>query len=801
MKQFYKMIILMVMMMSGLTLSVKAEDFHVSFEFEGDGADSYITSVTANDEVVPDFKNGFDVPDNTNVQMAVADKNDNIKVLVNGEEPIYISYIRTYSFQVTRDTIVKVVSSKPAENPISITVDVNDRQAVEFGYISILSGLIPLPQSIEIPLEKDGVNKVTMPNTKVNQVYVKAREGYTLKSVKADGTEVANPGDIAITEGMTLVIEAAKSARLSYTIKCEDFSHIQVNDGAGDLQLTSNEQTFTFLEGTEVSLTITASQGYEITGVKLDGEPVDGGMQFHVTGIKDGSVIEIDTKKLATYHVSFEFEGEGANSYITTVSVDYNEIPDFKNGFDAPVNTMVQMGVAKENKDIKVLVNGSEATYSPYSACYSFTLTENTVVKVVAAKPMSINVDVDNFKAVEFGYISILSGIIPVPQSIEIPLEKDGVNKVTMPNTKVNQVYVKAREGYALKSVKADGSEVANPEDIAIAEGMTLVIVTEELAKSSYTVKCDDYNHVILNNGTEDIQLTSNDQTILFSAGSEVTLTIKPAEGYNITGVKLDGTPVEGGPEYTVTGIKEGSVVEIESEAVKMFSVKFEFDNTECEDYIQGVDAGTDMVADFKEGFEAPEGTLIMLKRSEELDPNFVVTVNGEVVTFDRMFRNYSFTLTENTVIKVTNTKSECIMVDVNIAAFVEVGWTENAPVAGLPGTRHTFELNDGNNEVSLPAGCQEIYVIPAPMSSAIIKSVILNGMTVDSDNYASIPVSNGDKITIEADNASSLADVIAHDENVKVYDLSGNQMIVRNGVNNLPKGIYLINGRKVMIK
>lgn len=784
----------MVMMMSGLTLSAKAEDFHVSFEFEGDGADSYITSVTADGIGVPDFKNGFNVPANTQVQLSIASENNDIKVLVNGGEPMFFAFLRSYSFEVTENTIVKVVSSKSEESPISITVDVNNRQAVEFGYKEPL--FMGMFIDIPITLENDGVNMVTMPKTTIDKVYVKALDGYTLKSVKADGTEVANPEEIAISEGMTLVIDAEGNAELSYTVKCDDYTHIIVNNGTEDLQLTSNDQTFTFLEGTQVDLTISAKEGYEITGVKLDGVPVNGGSQFYVSGIQDGSVIEIETEELATYHVSFEFEGDGADSYITSVTANYVDVPDFKNGFDGVANTSVRMRVASENKGIKVLTNGTEISYNIYTSGYSFVLTENTVVKVVAAKPMSIIVDVDNYKAVEFGYITVLGGFIPIPQSIEIPLENDGENMVTMPNTTVNQVYVKARDGYTLKSVKADGTEVANPEDITITEGMTLMIQTEELAKSSYTVKCDDYSHIIVNNGTEDIELTSNDQTIQFTAGSEVTLTIKPADGYKITGVKLDGTPVEGGPEYTVTGINNGSVVEIETEAVKMFSVSFEFGNTECEDYIDGVDAGPDTIADFKDGFEAPEGTLIVLKRSGNLDPDFVIKVNGEVVTLDRMFRNYSFTLTENTVIRVTNSTSESFVVDVNIAAFVEVGWTE-----GGSNANYIFELKDGKNDLVLPTGCQKIYVIPAPMSNGIIKSVLLNGTPVEPDNYYSIPVSNGDEITIEADNASALENVIANEKNLKVYELSGNQVIVRDGVKSLPKGIYLINGRKVMIK
>ncbi|MDE6683527.1 MAG: hypothetical protein K2J87_08900, partial [Muribaculaceae bacterium] len=767
-------------------------DYHVSFEFEGAGADSYIESVTVDDEDIPDFKNGFDVPDGKMVQMKIASKNTDIKVLVNGEEPTYVSFLRTYSFSVTQDTIVKVVASQLAESPISITVYVNDYQGVEFGYLSDPPYAFMDPINIPLELKNDGANQVTMPDTKVNQVYVKAREGYTLKSVKANGTEVANPEKITITEGMTLAIEVEANTKFSYTIKLEYFSHIVVNNGSEDIQLTSSEETFTFLSGTEVRLAISAAEGYEITAVKLDGEPKEGTSQYNVTVTNDGSVIEIEAKKLATYHVAFEFEGEGADSYITSVTANYKAIPDFKDGFDATENASVVMNVGSKNEDLKVSYNGVELTYSGYfgSGSYSFTLTENTVVKVVASTPMTINVDVDNVKAVEFGYISPASGWMPSQQH-PLTLEKDNVNEVTMPNTTITQVYVKANEGYNLKSVKADGTEVANPADITITDGMTLVIETEEKAKLSYTVKCDDYSHVVVSDGSADLELTSNDQTFTFPEGSEVNLTIKPAEGYVITSVKLDGTPVEGGPDYSVEVTADGSVIEIESEAVKMFTVKFEFDNPACEDYIQGVDVGTETLIDFKEGFEAPEGTNITLKRSEELDPNFEVSVNGEVVTFDKMFRNYSFILKENTVVKVSNPNAETFTVDVNNAAIVEVGWIEEAQLPGMPGTKHKFELNDDENELPLPSGCKEIYVTTNPATNSVIKSVKVNGVAVDSENYNAIPVSNGDKITIEADNASSLVSLTATDREIKVYDLSGNQVIVKDGMKGLAKGIY----------
>ncbi len=797
----------MAMVLSGFKLSAKA-DYHVSFEFEGAGADSYIESVTVDDEPVSDFKNGFDVSEGKMVQMTASGKNSDITVYVNGEvnaptiPPIPV-LPPSYSFTVTQNTTVKVVAAQPAESPISITVDVNDYQGVEFGYLSDPPYAFMDPINIPLELKNDGANQVTMPDTKVNQVYVKAREGYTLKSVKANGTEVANPEKITITEGMTLAIEVEANTKFSYTIKCEDFSHIVVNNGSEDIQLTSSEETFTFLSGTEVRLTISATEGYEITAVKLDGEPKEGTSQYNVTVTNDGSVIEIEAKKLATYHVAFEFEGEGADSYITSVTANYKAIPDFKDGFDATENASVVMNVGSKNEDLKVSYNGVELPYSGYfgSGSYSFTLTENTVVKVVASKPMTINVDVDNVKAVEFGYISKGSGFFPMPQQNPLTLEKDGVNEVTMPNTTITQVYVKANEGYNLKSVKADGTEVADPADITITDGMTLVIETEEKAKLSYTVKCDDYSHVVVSDGSADLELTSNDQTFTFPEGSEVKLTIKPAEGYVITSVKLDGTPVEGGPDYSVEVTADGSVIEIESEAVKMFTVKFEFDNPACEDYIQGVDVGTETLIDFKEGFEAPEGTNITLKRSEELDPNFEVSVNGEVVTFNKMFRNYSFILKENTVVKVSNPNAETFTVDVNNAAIVEVGWIEEAQLPGMPGTKHKFELNDGENELPLPSGCKEIYVTTNPATNSVIKSVTVNGVAVDSENYNAIPVSNGDKIAIEADNASSLVSLTATDREIKVYDLSGNQVIVKDGMKGLAKGIYLINGRKVMIK
>lgn len=788
----------MVIALSGFIPSLKAQDtYRVTFEFEGAGADSYITRVTANDEEVPNFKDGFDAPSDVLVQMYVSAINNNITVLANGVEPTWISFLKVYSFAPTENTVVKVVSDQQGTDPenYSINVDVNNHEAVELGYITYKNPMVPLPTYTEITLENNGVNLITLPDPSIKNVYVRARQGYTLKSVKANGEEVANTELIPVTQGMTLAIVAEEQNESTYTVKCNDYSQVLINQGA--LVLTSNEQTFPFTSGSEENLIVEAADGYEITNITLNGTPQEGGPEYYVTISESGSVLEITTKEAVAeiYHVSFEFEGNGAESYITQVTADDVDVPNFKDGFDTPP-VFLTLKVAKQNKDIKVYFNDVE---QKYMVGYSFYISENTVIRVVAPEDtptsISFNVDVNNYEAVEFGYITYPHPLIPMPTYNELTLENNGVNPITLTDPSIKNVYVKAREGYTLKSVKVNGEEVANAEQIPVTEGMTLAIVAEEQKESTYTVKCDDFSHVLINNGA--VKLNSNEETFTFISGTDVNVIISGAQGYEVTEVTLNGEPVEGGPDYYVTVTEDASVIEISTKelVVETYHVTFDFKGEGADSYITNVTMGEDnSVSDFKNGFDAPEGTFVEMEVARK-DDSFKVLVNGEEPTFVPIVRKYNFVVLQNTVVSVTNISQIDVEITVNTAENIEVGPVVN----NTPDTANKFELADGANSVMLPSGCNTIYVKAA--DKVLIDMIELNGVTVNSDDYMNIAVAKGDKITITTSIDDSVTGLEADDNDAEIYDLSGNRIIVNNGVKSLAKGIYIINGRKVIIK
>ena len=251
----------------GFVPGIKADDCHVSFEFDGEGAERYITRVAPyGGDDIADFANGFDVPASTYLQLYVESEDPNMTVTANGEAVDYSSSFGSYGLSVKENTVIEV---KALVAP-TIEVTCNDIKGVDFGYWKDFGDYGKYPYALD--LTENGTSTFTMESAAVTEVYVRAKEGYTV-SVKVDGEDVSDTEYIAI---------------------------------------------------------------------------------------KNGSVIDI-TVEAADCHVSFVFDGEGADKYITRVA-PYNgeDIADFANGFDIAPKTYLQLYVDKVDAKMSVTANGEQ---------------------------------------------------------------------------------------------------------------------------------------------------------------------------------------------------------------------------------------------------------------------------------------------------------------------------------------------------------------------------------------------------------------------------------------------------------
>lgn len=714
-------------------ITAKAESCHVSFEFNDDMAKSYITKVSKQDingdysiTDIENFADGFYAESGMYIYLYINAVNENMTVKKNGSELTAPQYgLNYYGFRLDANSTIEVVYTPP----LSFTAYTNNYEGVELGYKHInpwYTDYIDLKQ-----LTKNGENTITMPNSTINSVFVRPKDGFTLESVTVDDVEVEDLYDIPVTQDMKLSIiiynggETPVEPAGSVTFSCDDFSKVNVTfnkqEESRKVRLTSNSQSVEYYPGEDHITIEPVNADFPITRVKLGKTILEGNPEkYDITGFNSQDVITVYA--LPFKNVSFEFSNDQAKAYITEVTADDLKVEHFADGFSAPSGCEVKLYVNSYNAAHEIKVNGNPAPISETEKCTTFTLNEDPTKVIVSYNAFpTLTIDVNHHEGIEAGYTYLWEDYYPMDAALT--LDKDGENVFTIKENNVTKLYVKCKDGYVIESVKADGETVANPDNITFTNGMKLSIIVNPEQK-------DD-----------------------------------------------------------------------------CFSISFEFENEECAAYIQSVEAANKTIADFAQGFEAPEGTIIVLKRTDPIDSNFEVSINGEVVTFQTLFRKYEFTLTQNTIVKVTKPGIPSMSINVNTAAHVWIGWIEPSSIPGLPGTNHMFDLNDGDNTVSLPYGCNIIYIEPAPMTGARIKTVKLNDEVLDEtayDEFSSIPVKRDDRLeVVTTTDPASVANLLDEDDTMRVYDLTG-KLIIKNASSgdliNLEEGIYIIGNRKVRI-
>ena len=700
----------------------------------------------------------------------------------------------------------------------TVKVNVDNKARVDFGYNYKMYGFLDM--KTPSALENDGENIVEV-STQATSLYVAPTSGSTIQSVAVNGSSVEETGwsAIAITEGMEITITSGEAGAAGNIIFTTDnigrvALEMRGESGSRAVTLDASPKAIPFYADDNALAITSADNNNPIIKVKVDGQTISKGFGgWVVQPLVDNMKVEAitDPGSLTKYQVSFNFIDDNARSYITGATVNNEPVEAFAAGFEAAEDATVQLTIDSSVENVKVKVNGEVQTASPLSGII-FTVTGNTSVEAYTEQPQvtPININLDNAAAVEVGYKEDYQHPFYGTQerSVEISGLNDGLNSVNAGET-WKCLYVKIKDSmYELVSVTVDGAAVPSAESIAIVAGMTLKVTTQHIAEAgSVQIKCDDYTRVGAavrgESGERQVTLASNDETVAYYPG-EYAVVISSLDSQNpVVKVTANGNAVSGNRGTFVVDPISNNMQIVVTTVPTLYNVKFQFGDDNARAYVTNVKVG----GVEKEGYDAPEGFEVAENTSVSVNVNTEITnvvvyvndVEKAPVTLPGLaFIN--FDVTGNTVVRVETVQPEVFNVNLDHAAYVNVGWMK--PHSIIPGlTQKTlFEgLVDGDNTIEIPSGCTSIFVEPAN-ETYTIKSVTRNGDTVS--DYSTIAVEPGTQIVVISDNATGIQDIIGAVENVTVYNLQGMPVLSNApaaAISNLPAGIYIVNGVKIM--
>ena len=451
-------------------------------------------------------------------------------------------------------------------------------------------------------------------------------DGWRLKSAELDGADVmpqiGADGKLTVdnvTADITITVEFEKIPEYTLTIP-EIFHGSYTVEPAGD----------SFIENTEVTVTVTTEENWVVSSVKLNGREL---------------ALTADNKYTFSMTENMTFAAE-TEYLLGTVTIRCGA-----GGKVSPESTEI--------------LKGTQATFTitPDSGYRIGSVKLNGEALTVTDGAVTFTVTEDCTLSVEFEKIPEYTLTIPEIFHGSYTVEPAGASFIE--NTEVT-VTVTTDENWVVSSVKLNGRELAltadNKYTFSMTENMTFAAETEYLL-GTVTIRCGAGGKV------------SPESTEILK-GTQATFTITPDSGYRIGSVKLNGealTVTDGAVTFTVT---DDCTLAVEFEKIPEYTLT-----------IPEISHGSYIVE--PAGASFIENTEVTVTVTTE--ENWVVSsikLNGRelALTADN---KYTFSMTENVTFEVS---TECLLRTVTVVCGTGGKVSpENAEI--LKGTQATFTI------------------------------------------------------------------------------------------------------------
>jgi hypothetical protein len=302
--------------------------------------------------------------------------------------------------------------------------------------------------------------------------------------------------------------------------------------------LVEGENEVSFIPGLESPLQIqSATYGKSLYEISVNDTKQTVSQYGNYVSVADGDVVEIKANYPdIKYKLTFSY-GEGAEGFITGVSVDNVAVEDFSNGVDVQIGSTVTItGNTSDYKYESMTIGGSAVSY--FYGSTSFTMTADTEVVVNAHKygTLSFTVNVDdpaNFTLYK-GYSYYNNPYTLVEGANELEISENSTTIEFKPNS-----------GCYFTSILVNGEEKyysgSSSTDVTVTEGMVITVTTgkivrdktvtiyvndKSLAATYFSFTRKDHLSIDIATGDNTVDFCDNDLPLLFSAYGHETCNV-----------------------------------------------------------------------------------------------------------------------------------------------------------------------------------------------------------------------------------------------------------------------------------
>lgn len=531
-----------------------------------------------------------------------------------------------------------------------------------------------------------------------------ADEGYRLKSVKLNNIDVTssvvnNQYSINnIKENMTLEVIFEPIPTYLLNLSASGSGQVEYNGKT----IRNQSQSFTLMEGSLATISLTPDSGHRIASVKLNGEDVTTQVsngQISISSITANTNVAVAFEAIppTSYSLSITAIGNGYVAY------DGNTVRSKTSSFTVieGTNATVKFSADEGNRLKGVKVNHVDVTASVTGNQYTIIdIKADTSVEVIfeAIPTYSLNIVSSGNGSASY------DGTIIRNQSQSFTLQ-EGSSAV---------VSFMADAGCRIKSVKVNSNDVTAQVSNGqitidnITQNTNVEVSFEEIPPTTYSLTIS-----AVGNGTVVYDShTVKDQTSSFTVveGSYITIQIVPDDGYRMKSVTLDGMDVTANVadgQYTTSKMMANATLIVEFEAVPTYSLTIKASA------FGSVKYGDAVVSNRTETFSIREGTAAVLAFMPDDNGRMQrITLNGADITKELVNGQYT----------IGNIRKEQI---------VEAEFVEDITKVMDAGVAYTVTSYDEQTVIVATGNYGNMLTIPASFSA---KGMIWKVVGIDED-------------------------------------------------------------------
>ena len=386
-------------------------------------------------------------------------------------------------------------------------------------------------------------------------------EGYRIKSVKVNGTDVTskvanNQYTIAnITSDTSLEVEFE---RITYTLSITATGSGTIS--YNDVTTRSKTNAFNVVESSSATLTITPDEGYRIKSLKVNSVDVTSNIKdgkYTISNISANTTIEVIFEAIPNYTISILATGNGNVGYDGAVIRNQSQSYSVREGGSITISFSPDKGY----RVASVTVNKTDMTGQIVDGQLTISnISSNTSIEVVFEEipptTYSLTVKVGDNGSVTYDGTAI----------------RNKSNSFTVVEGTYVTVTITPDEGYRIKSVKLNNVDITsnvknNQYTISgIGSNTSIEVEFEEIICTLSITS--------IGNGSvtyDETAINSKTSTFTVSYGTDAVVSFTSDEGYRIKSVKVNGTDVTSkvaNNQYTIANITSDTSLEVEFERV-----------------------------------------------------------------------------------------------------------------------------------------------------------------------------------------------------------------------------------------